>query len=322
MYARCVNYLISGGLGSGGSYLSEYILAERKDALVFAPVRWHSSSSHKKNPLLSHPRFRVIECDLTDTSSVFRLFEESQPKVVFNLAAHANVRASFDNPVSVFENNTKSTHNLLEASRRFGGVEKWIMCSTSEVYGNPNEESLPITESSPLDPVSPYAASKVAQEMLAISYLHSFEIPVVITRMFTYINPRRSDLFATAFALRLLGAKEKGESFISVGNLESIRTILDVRDAVSAYLLVADEGDVGDTFNICGNTLISVKEFLELLCSELDFHPQIHIDEKLIRPSDVTRQIGDSSLFRSKIGWKEMYSLNDSIGFLLDELRH
>lgn len=317
-----MNYLISGGMGSGGSYLAEHILAEREDAIVFAPVRWHSSSRQKENPLLSHPRFRALECDLTDASSVFRLFDQSEPKVVFNLAAHANVRASFDNPVAVFENNTKSTHNLLEASRRFGGVKKWIMCSTSEVYGNPGEESLPILESHPLIPVSPYAASKVAQEMLAVSYLHSFQIPIIITRMFTYINPRRSDLFATAFALRLLSAKTKGEYAISVGNLESIRTILDVRDAVNAYLLIADEGDVGDIFNICGKTMISVKEFLEILCDKLKFYPQINQDKSLLRPSDVTRQIGDSSKFRSKLGWNENYQLEESIEFLLDALKH
>lgn len=311
---RCV---VTGAQGSGGSYLAEFILNSNADVEVWAPVRWRSKFG--KVISQSDHRLKVIECDLVDLASTIRFLEKAQPALIFHLAAHANVRASFDVPLAVFENNTRSTHNLLEALRLLEMSPRFIMASTSEVYGNVDPSEVPINETQRLNPVSPYAASKVSQEMLALSYLHSFGLPVVITRMFTYLNPRRDDLFATAFVKQILAFQRGIDGPLRHGNLSSVRSILDVRDSANAYWLAAQHCEVGDVYNIGGSTTISVGDFLRKLMEVTGTKIELYEDPSLLRPSDVVLQIPNSDKFRRQTGWSEQHSLESSISFLISE---
>lgn len=310
--------VVTGGRGSGGSYLIEYIVSNSTSSELYVPQRWRSSST----PLSpkNNERINYLECDLTDLSSTIRFLQIAQPEYVFHLAAHANVRASFDNPISVFENNARGTHNILEGLRVLDFKPRFLLASTSEVYGNPAPEELPIKENQLLNPVSPYAASKVAQEMLVRSYANSFGLPAIITRMFTYLNPRRTDLFATSFVHQAIQVKRGASKEIRHGNLDSVRTLLDVRDASEAYWVAMQKCRIGEIYNIGGLNSIQVGEFLLTLIEKLGIKPELVQDAQLMRPSDVTQQIPSSQKFRKDTGWCEKFTLVESIDFLIDNI--
>ena len=316
-----MNIAITGITGSGGSYLADYILEEVPNIEnIWGNTRWHSTSN-LNNISRHHNRINLIECDLSDLTATIRFLSASKPDLIFHLAAYANVRTAFENPLAVVENNVSSTHNLLEAIRFLGIKPKVIMCSTSEVYGRVSAEQTPIKETQTLNPASPYAASKAAQEMLCRAYFQSFEIPIVVTRMFTYINPRRRDLFATSFAYQIAMIEAGVLTELRHGNLDSIRTLIDVRDAMDCYWKVAQHGLPGETYNLGGVTSASVGEILDLLIAKSKVPISKKLDKSLLRPADVTLQIPDCSKFLSLVDWKPKYSLSDSLNFLLDETR-
>ena len=192
-----IKALITGIAGSGGSYLAEFLVSQGIE--VQGISRWHSttSSSNLKNII---DDITLYECDLNDLSAVIRALKEAKPDYIFHLAAHANVQVCFSNPIAVLQNNVNSTINLFEAIRILDLDPVIQFCSTSEVYGKVDTKNIPITEHHPLDPVNIYAISKLTQEKIASSYFHSYGMRVVITRMFAYINPRRGDIFSSAFA--------------------------------------------------------------------------------------------------------------------------
>src|SRR5689334_19353328 len=190
--------LITGIGGSGGSYLAESIVERHPRVAVHGLSRWHSTTTQSNLSEIAG-RVTVHESDLNDFGSVLAVLQEVRPDAIFHLASHANVRASFTTPNAVLANNILGTGNLLEAVR-LSGLQPWIqLCSTSEVYGQVDPKDVPIREDAPLRPASPYAVSKVAQDLLGYSYFASYGMRVVRTRMFAYLNPRRSDLFATSF---------------------------------------------------------------------------------------------------------------------------
>lgn len=316
-----MNIAITGITGSGGSYLADYILEEVPEvANVWGTTRWHSTSN-QKNISRHADRINLVECDLSDLSATIRFLSAAQPDLIFHLAAYANVRTAFDNPLAVVANNVSSTHNILEAIRNLGIKPKFIMCSTSEVYGKVLANETPIKETQSFNPASPYAASKAAQEMLCKAYFQSFDIPIIVTRMFTYINPRRIDLFATSFAhqIAMIEAGLLGE--LRHGNLDSIRTLIDVRDAMECYWKVAQYGLSGEAYNLGGITSASVGEILELLIAKTKISIVKKLDKSLLRPADVTLQIPDCSKFLSLVEWKPKYSLSETLDLLLKDAR-
>ena len=193
-----MNIIITGASGSGGSFLAEYLENTNKKINLYGISRWHSTSTDSN--LKNLKRIKMVECDLTDLSRVLSIFKDIKPKYIFHLASHANVRAGFDNPISVMNNNILSTINILEAIKILNLKTKVQICSTSEVYGNVMKKDIPIKESLIYRPASPYAVSKTTQDLLAQVYFLNYGMKTIITRMFAYINPRREDLFATSFA--------------------------------------------------------------------------------------------------------------------------
>lgn len=312
--------LITGITGSGGSYLAEHIASEHPAVEIHGLARWHSTSTHANLAALGE-RATVHECDLEDLSAVVRTLRQVRPAAIFHLASHANVRAGFINPLAVLQNNIMGTANLLEGLR-LAELDPWLqLCSTSEVYGQVDPAHVPITEDCPLRPSSPYAVSKTAQDMLGYTYFRSYGMKVVRTRMFAYLNPRRTDLFATSFARQVARIEAGLQAELVHGNLDSVRTLIDVRDAMSAYWAALQGGVPGEVYNIGGNWSLSVGEFLELLKGLARTPIPSRVDPQLLRPADVTLQIPSCEKFVQATGWSPRYSPQESVAFLLDYWR-
>lgn len=312
--------LITGINGSGASYLAEF-LTTIKNVNIHGITRWHTDRSSNLDKE-TQSKTTLFECDLTDLSSVIRTLEKSNPDYIFHMASHANVRLCFDNPIAIFNNNVNGTLNLLEAIRILKIKPIVHFCGTSEVYGQVRKEDTPIKETQKIDPINVYAISKFAQEKLCKSYWLSYGIPVIITRSFTYINPRRPDIFSSAFARQVVEIERGTRDKMVYGNLDSTRTIIDVRDNMEAYWIAVNKCIPGEEYNIGGTEFLTVGEFLD----ELIKHSSVNIpreqDIKLLRPVDVTMQIPDVTKFKTQTGWSPKYSLKDSISFLLDHYRN
>lgn len=313
------NILITGICGSGGSYLGEYILENHPEYNVHGISRWHSTTNNDNIKNIKN-KITIHECDLLDIASIVRILRDIKPIKIFNLASHANVRVAFDTPLAVLNNNVMSTANLLESIRLECPDCVFQHCSTSEIYGNPI--IFPMKEDHPSSPVNPYSVSKQTQESLTICYHKSYGLKVVITRAFAYINPRRKDLFATSFAYQIAEIEAKKRILLRHGNLESIRTLMDVRDMARAYWIASEKCVFGEPYNIGGNNVLSVGDFLNILISHAKETIILQQDKKLLRPIDVTKQICDSSKFDNLTGFKPEYTLDDSVEFLLNHCRN
>jgi len=307
--------LITGIAGSGGSYLAEYIVNNHPQVQVHGIARWHSTTTDNLSAI--RDRVTVHEADLTDFASVLKVLREVQPEAIFHLAAHANVRVSFITPNTVLHNNIIGTSNLFEAIR-LSGLDPIIqLCSTSEVYGQVDPKDVPIKEDTPMRPASPYAVSKAAQDLLGWTYFVSYNMRIIRTRMFAYLNPRRTDLFATSFAKQVAWIERGLERELVHGNLNSVRTLIDVRDAMRAYWEAIIHCRPGEVYNIGGITTMTVGEFLERLLARSRISVPTRCDPDLLRPADVTLQIPCVKKFQGETGWKPSYNFDESLLELL-----
>lgn len=312
--------LITGVTGSGGSYLAEHIVCHHPEAEVHGIARWHSTSTHKNLENVAGKVF-VHESDLSDFSSIFSVIREVKPDVVFHLAAYSNVRTSFITPQTVLSNNIIGTNNLFEAIRMAGIDPVVMLCSSSEVYGQVDPKNIPIKEDCPNNPSSPYAVSKIAQDFLGWSYYISYGMKIIRTRAFAYLNPRRADLFAPAFARQIARIELGLQKELLHGNLDSVRTVVDVRDVMEAYWLAVLKCKPGEIYNIGGSVTMSVGEFLQHLIRRAKVSIPTRLDPKLLRPSDVTMQIPCVDKFIQAAGWKPKYSFEESMENLLSYWR-
>lgn len=312
--------LITGITGSGASYLAEYIIGSHSEVELHGTFRSSSPRSQKniqsvKNKLFLH------DCDIDDYSATCQLIAGLKPDLIFHIASYADVRESWNKPVFTLQNNIVSTANLLEAIRLANIHIRIQMCSTPEVYGQVDPQNIPIDESCPIKPNNPYAVSKFAQESLGYSYFKGYGLPVIITRMSTYINPRRADLFATAFAMQVARIEAGLQEELRHGNLDSTRTILDARDCASAYWAAMDKGEPGEVYNIGGTTIVTVGECLDILKAKARCTIPSRVDEKLFRPVDVTLQVINTEKFFKQTGWQPKFRFEESVEHLLDHCR-
>ena len=315
-----MNVLITGVTGFVGSHLAEYILGLNENHNVYGISRWRSP---KDNLVNIYNDIKILEADLCDLGSLIRSLEICKPDVIFHLAAQSYVLTSFNSPVQTLWTNVIGTTNLLEAVR-ITKVDPVIhICSSSEVYGQVTEDNVPITEDCPFRPASPYAVSKVGEDMTSLQYWLSYGIKTIRTRMFTHTGPRRGDVFAVSAFAKQIAASELGiqEPVINVGNLESVRTICDVRDAVRAYWLLVHKCRPGEVYNIGGNQTLTIREVLEKLLALSKIPCTVEMDPKLFRPSDVTLQIPSTEKFRNETGWEPEISLEKTLEDILDYWR-
>ena len=310
--------LITGINGSGATYLAEH-LQTISNIQIQGISRWHTDRKIKSGVF---SKIQMFECDLTDLGSIIRTLEVAQPDYIFHLASNANVKLSFTTPISVFNNNVNGTLNLLEALRILNQKPMIQFCGTSEVYGQVRPDEIPIKESQSIDPVNVYAISKLTQEKLVKSYFRSYDIPCVITRAFGYINPRRPDIFSSAFAKQIVDIENGKQDILYHGNLDSIRTLLDVRDIVEAYWIAAQKCEIGEAYNIGSTVPVRVGDFLEELKRQAKCKIVSVEDANLLRPVDVTLQIPSVDKFYQKTNWTPKYNLEDSVKLLLDFYRN
>lgn len=317
--------LITGVTGFAGSHLADFILAEHPAVEIHGTRRWRS-----KEDAADHLGDRVTfhECDITDAHNVNHVIETIKPDKIFHLAAQSYIPASWDSPVETFHNNVIGQCNLLEAIKRLrpGGYDPVVqIAGSSEEYGNVDERNLPIRETTPLSPLSPYAVSKVAQDYMGYQYWKSYGIRAIRTRAFNHEGPRRGEVFVISNFCKQIAEIGKGmrPPVIHVGNLEAIRDFSDVRDTVRAYWLATERCQPGEVYNISSGTGYQIKQVLTMLL-ELSRHQDLEIktDPQRLRPSDVPMLIGDSSRFRGVTGWQPMIPFKQTIGDCLDYWRH
>ena len=295
--------LITGVTGFVGSHLAEFILELKQEHELFGMCRWRSPRDNLKD---IYNKITLVDSDLCDLSSMVRRFKAIKPDIIFHLAAQSYVLTSFNSPVHTLWTNVIGTTNLLEAVR-VSEIDPIIhICSSSEVYGQVTKEDVPIKETCPFRPASPYAVSKVGEDMVAYQYWLSYGIRTIRTRMFTHTGPRRGDVFVLSSFAKQIAAAELGlaKPIVNVGNLKSVRTFCDVRDAVRAYWILVNKCSAGEVYNIGGNRTMTVEEALELLLSFSNIKCEVKVDKNLLRPSDVTLQIPCIGKFKKATGWQ------------------
>lgn len=313
--------LITGITGMVGSHLAEYLLLNYPDVEVFGIKRWRSPLSNLENVV---GKATLLNADLLDSTGLRNAIHEVRPEVVFHLAAQSDVQTSFLNPSITLQTNILGTFNLLE-SIRFEGLDPIIhVCSSSEVYGDIRKEDAPVLETYRLQPASPYAVSKAGEDLIGHQFFLSYGLRVIRTRMFTHTGPRRGDVFAESAFAKQIARIEKGlqEPVILVGNLNSVRTYADVRDAVRAYWLLVKKCIPGETYNIGGTRTMTVGKMLDFLMEQSTVkNIAVRIKPELLRPSDVSWQIPNIEKFQKQTGWKPEIPFEQTMCDLLDYWR-
>lgn len=316
--------LITGITGMVGSHLADYLL-ERTDWDIVGLQRWRSpldNIGHLLERANRGDRLKLVYGDLRDTLSIDKVVADTKPDYVFHLAAQSFPRTSFDAPLDTLDTNIQGTTRVLEAVRQHCPNAIVHVCSSSEVFGRVPKEKLPIDEECTFHPASPYAISKVGTDLVGRFYAEAYSITVMTTRMFTHTGPRRGDVFAESSFAKQIALAEAGfiEPIIRVGNLKSLRTIADVRDAVHAYyLLVTVNPQGGEYYNIGGQHTAEIGEILDHLISlsSLKSNLKVVIDPDRLRPIDADLQVPNTSKFTKHTGWNPQISFEQTMADLL-----
>jgi GDP-4-dehydro-6-deoxy-D-mannose reductase len=315
-----VRVLITGITGFVGSHLAEYALAQ--GAEVWGSSRWRSKTEN-----IDHMReqLHLVECDLRDLSSVQHLVEQAAPDYIVHLAAQSFVAASWHAPAETLYTNSVSQVNLLEAIRpKRAAAARFLAIGSSEEYGLVREDELPIKETNALRPLSPYAVSKVTQDLMGYQYFQSYQLPIVRTRAFNHEGPRRGDVFVTSNFARQIAEIEAGKRprVMQVGNLKARRDYTDVRDIVRGYWRLLEEGESGDVYNLCTGRAWAIQDVLDFLLGQSRVRDiTVREDPTRLRPSDVPVLLGDPSKVRRAVGWEATIPFEQTLRDLLDYWR-
>lgn len=311
-----------------GSHLADYLL-EHTDWEVIGLCRWRSpldNIEHLLPRVDKKDRLNLLYGDLNDYPSLQTALKASTPDYVFHLAAQSYPRTSFDAPIDTLNTNVLGTARLLEAIRHEEGLNPVIhVCASSEVFGRVPKEKLPISEDVTFHPASPYAISKVGTDLVGRYYGEAFNMPVITTRMFTHTGPRRGDVFAESTFAKQIAMIEYGliPPIVKTGNLDSLRTFADVRDAVAAYYLLVTVNPIpGEYYNIGGTHTCTVRQMLDKLISLSTAKDiKVETDPERLRPIDADLQVPDTTKFRKHTGWEPQISFDQTMQDLLDYWR-
>lgn len=299
--------LVTGITGFVGSHLAEYLL-KHTDWYIIGMTRWNDDMQNVANIIHDinlGKRIKFVEGDLRDPLSLDAIVRRFKPDYVFHLAAQSYPLASYVAPVTALTTNAQGTMLLLDAIRNHCPDALVHNCSSSEVYGNP--EKTPITEDTPFHPLSPYAISKASADMIGRFYYEAYGLKVLTTRMFTHTGPRRGDVFAESSFAKQIAMIEIGQLDppIKVGNLDSLRTVADVRDAVQAYYMLLTQNPIaGEVYNIGGVHVCTVGQILETLCEIAGCNYSVEVDKNRLRPLDATNQVPDCTKFMAHTTWQ------------------
>jgi GDPmannose 4,6-dehydratase len=321
--------LITGITGMVGSHLADYLLLNT-DWEIFGMCRWRSpldNVEHLLDRANKKDRLHFINGDLCDYISLVNAVEESRPDFVFHLAAQSYPSTSFTAPIQTLDTNILGTERLLEALRRCPGIDPVIhVCSSSEVFGRVSSEKLPIDEECSFHPASPYAISKTGADLIGRFHAEAYGQKVLVTRMFTHTGPRRGDIFAESTFAKQIAMIEKGliPAVVKTGNLISMRTWADVRDAVRAYYMLVTVNPVpGEYYNVGGSFSCTVEDMLKHLISISTCRDTICVEteQARLRPLDADLQVPDTAKFRTHTGWEPVISFEKTMQDLLNYWR-
>ena len=310
--------LITGITGFVGSHMADYLLKEGHE--VFGLCRWRAN---RENIVQLNGKVKLLEADLLDSHSLERLIFEVRPHLIFHLAAQSYVPASWTSPAVTLETNVVGQANLFEAVRRAQIDPSIQIACSSEEYGLVHPDEVPIKETNPLRPLSPYGVAKVAMDYLGYQYFKSYGMKIIRTRGFNHTGPRRGEVFAeSSFAMQIAEIeKNLHEPVIYVGNLEAQRDYTDVRDMVRGYYLAATKGEPGEVYNICTGKAWKISEVLDYYLSLSKVKVKVKKDPARMRPSDVPILIGDNKKFVKQTGWKPKIPLEKTFKDLLNYWR-
>lgn len=309
---------ITGIAGFVGSHLAELLLSRGFE--VYGLLRSRSNTDHIKGII---NKLHLEDADLMDTHSLYGTVSKIKPDYIFHLAAQSFVPTSWASPSVTLEVNVVGSANLFEAVR-MAGIDPVIQIAcSSEEYGLVNAHELPIKETNPLRPLSPYAVSKVAMDYLGYQYFQSYKVRIVRTRGFNHTGPRRGDTFAESNFAKQIALIEKGkqEPIVHVGNLEASRDYTDVRDMVRGYLMAVEKCDPGDVYNICTGNAVVIGDMLRMLLSMSKTKITVQPDPSRMRPSDVPVLLGDNSKFVAKTRWNAVIPFRKTMEDLLNYWR-
>jgi len=340
--------LITGITGMAGSHLAEYILNNHPDVTVFGTVRWRSKMDNLEDLLRDRrvnqlaqgissvaglqrviddqtdaKKANLVEASLTDATAVRLLIAAVRPDRIFHLAAQSFVPTSWTAPAETLTNNIVSQVNIFEAIREVGIDPMIHIAGSSEEYGLVFPNEVPIKETNPLRPLSPYAVSKVTQEMLAWQYNRSYGLKTVVTRGFNHTGPRRGHVFVTSSCAKQVAEIEAGlqEPTLCIGDMEVRRDWTDVRDTVRGYWMSLEKGVPGEVYNVGSGHAYTIREMLDVLLSLSRVPIQIKKEECRMRPSDVRILLADCTKFQTQTGWQPEIPFRTTMRDLLDYWR-
>lgn len=294
--------LITGISGFVGKHLRETLLHDGWDVFGF-DIRPEGEN--------------VFAGDLSDRAALTRAVADCQPDAVFHLAG---IIKSSDSQ-AFYTSNLFGTLNLLDAVMQVEKRPKLVLASSSAVYGL-TKSARPITERSPLRPVTEYAVSKVAQETAALRYHYAFGLPVIIVRMFNLLGPGQSpDLVCSAFARQIALAENSDQTEIVTGSLDARRDFVDVRDAVRAFEMLTEKGEAGQIYNACSGQAVAIQNCLSEMMSLSNKQLTARIDAARVQKNDVSVQVGSFQKLNKVTGWNPRISLKESLADLLNDWR-
>ncbi|QNK42427.1 GDP-mannose 4,6-dehydratase [Caproicibacter fermentans] len=302
--------LITGMTGMVGSHLADFLL-ENTNWDIHGLQRWRSpldNIMHLMDRINKKDRVFVHYGDLNDQSSLIHVLEEVKPDYIFHLAAQSYPLTSFTAPIDTLNTNILGTCRLLESVHLLNQNPIIHVCASSEVFGRVPKEKVPINEECSFQPASPYAISKVGTDLVGRYYAEAYDMTVMTTRMFTHTGPRRGDVFHESTFAKQIAMIEAGlrEPVVKVGNLNSLRTYADVRDAVRAYYMLVTFNPIkGEYYNIGGTYTCTVGDTLKTLLSfSTEKNIKYVVDPERLRPIDADLQIPDCTKFTQHTGWK------------------
>ena len=311
--------LITGITGFVGSHLTEWALSRGAD--VIGALRWRSNTEHIEH---LRDRLTLIQSELRELSSARDLVERARPDYIVHLAAQSFVGASWQTPAETLMTNAIGQMNLFEAIRQLGSASRFLVIGSSEEYGLVEPDELPIRETNPLRPLSPYAVSKVTQDLMGFQYFKSYGLDIVRARAFHHTGPRRSDNFSTSTFARQIAEIEAGlrEPVVVAGDLKPVRDFSDVRDIVRGYWDLLERGTAGEVYNLCSGVDWTIERMLTFLISQSSVPGiEIRTDVARLRPSDVPVLRGSYEKIERAVGWRPRIPLEQTLTDLLDYWR-
>jgi GDP-4-dehydro-6-deoxy-D-mannose reductase len=308
--------LITGALG----FVGRHLFRELTDAGYEVWASDLGSSCEKAGPPFDAGRVRA--CDITSSDQLLGLLKEIMPATVVHLAAQSSASKSFKHPQETFATNSLGTLNLLEAVRQACPDCLVLAVGSADAYG-PQEGTTALREDTPFTPVSPYALSKAAQDLMGIQYWRGHGMKVFRTRSFNHTGPGQTTTFALpSFAFQIASAEAgQSEAVIEVGNLEVVRDFLDVRDVVRAYRLILEKGTPGEAYNVCSGRPVELTTLLDILVSNSRVKITIKQSQQRMRPADIPFLLGDNSKLKACTGWEPRYAVEQTLSELLDYWR-